>query len=146
MSVLVRLLCAFALLLGSAWSQAALSACTLRPLAEQWQLPSVRAAEPQRSAVAYRGQVLRYAKGFYGALAQNILHGEGEYLDALQQLMGSEGDACLYTYRQMLLQEVDAQDFALALWAWRAGLGANASSQVSTAPAQDWGAVTVEQQ
>lgn len=135
-----------ALLLGYSWAQAAVSACVLHPLAEQWQLPSVRMAEPQRSTVAYRGQVLRYAKGFYGALAQNILHGEGEYLDALQQLMGSEGDACLYTYRQMLLQAIDAQDFALALWAWRAGVGTNASSQVNTMPAQDWGAVTVEQQ
>jgi len=126
-----------ALLMGCSWAQAAASTCELRPLAEQWQLPSVRMVEPQQSALAYRGQVLHFAQVFYGALAQNILHGNGEYLDALQYLMGSQGDACLYTYRQMLLQEPSMQDFAMALWAWREGV-----PQASTAPAQDWGTVT----
>lgn len=111
--------------------------CALRPIAEQMQRPAQRAAEPQRAEYVYRKQLLRFTNGFYGALSQDILRGDGEYLLALQQLMGSEGDQCLRTYRQLLLQETNSQDFALALWSWRVAEGAN------TVPVQDLGSVTV---
>ena len=101
------------------------------------QRPAQRAAEPQRAEYVYRKQLLRFTNGFYGALSQDILRGDGEYLLALQQLMGSEGDQCLRTYRQLLLQETNSQDFALALWSWRVAEGAN------TVPVQDLGSVTV---
>ena len=109
--------------------------CVLRPLAESMQQPAVRADEPQHTEWEYRRQLLRFANGFYGAISQDILRGNGEYLQTLQQLMGSEGELCVPMYRQLLLQEPSSQDFALALWSWRINHGAN------TAPAQDWGSV-----
>lgn len=110
--------------------------CTLLPMAEQLQQPAVRANKPQHTEFEYRRQLLRFANGFYGALSQDILRGEGEHLLALQRLMGSVGDGCLDTYRQLLLQETNGLDFALALWLWRTG------GETNTAPAQDWGGVT----
>ncbi|HRG49444.1 MAG TPA: hypothetical protein PKW02_00220 [Pseudomonadales bacterium] len=123
-------------LLFAGWPLAAVYAdsCSLAPMAEQLQQPGLRADKVQHAEFEYRRQLLRFANGYYGSLAQDILRGEGEYLHALQRLMGAEG--CLDTYRQLLLQETSGLDFALALWLWRTG------GEVNTVPAQDWGGVT----
>jgi hypothetical protein len=126
---------AIGLLCAGVASSAVADNCVLRPLAESMQRPAVRADEPQHTELEYRRQLLRFANGFYGAISQDILRGNGEYLQTLQQLMGSEGEPCVPMYRQLLLQEPSSQDFALALWSWRINHGAN------TAPAQDWGSV-----
>ncbi|MEZ5493134.1 MAG: hypothetical protein R3E61_00720 [Pseudomonadales bacterium] len=124
------------LLFAGLATSALADSCTLLPMAEQLQQPTVRANEPQHTELKYRRQLLRFANGFYGALSQDILRGEGEHLQALQRLMGSVGDGCLDTYRQLLLQETNGLDFALALWLWRT------NGEINTAPAQDWGGVT----
>ena len=145
MRVMPTLFCVAILLAGASSALASGGTCMLQPLSVQLRLPSVYQGDMQSSELAYRRQLLRFTKGFYGALAQDILRGEGEYLSTLKQLMGSDGDACLYTYRQLLLKETSGEDFALALWMWRTENVAAMPTQVTTTmPVQDWGVVTVD--
>lgn len=105
--------------------------CVLRPMAEQLQMPELRFDNPQGAMRGYRVRLLRFVNAYYGAIAQDILRGDGEYWLALQTLMGSTGDDCVTMYRQMLAQAVSSQDFAVALWTMRASVSAN------TSPVQD---------
>jgi hypothetical protein len=93
--------------------------CVLRPMAEQLQMPELRFDNPQGAMRGYRVRLLRFVNAYYGAIAQDILRGDGEYWLALQKLMGSTGDGCLSLYRQTLAQEATSQDFGLALWTLR---------------------------
>ena len=130
----------YAVFLLVCWPLSSVNAedCVLPPLAEQMQQPTLRTNEPQQAEWAYRRQLLRFTNGFYSALSQDILRGEGEYLQALQHLMGSSGNHCLYTYKRLLLQESNSQDFALALWALRV------VEEPRTRPVTDWGSLSTE--
>lgn len=101
--------------------------CVLRPMAEQLQMPELRFDNPQGAMHGYRVRLLRFVNAYYGAIAQDILRGDGEYVLALQKLMGSTGGDCVAAYRQILSQAVDSQDFAAGLWAMRTSAAANTS-------------------
>lgn len=96
--------------------------CELNALPAQLQAPELRTDTQQYAMTHYRGQLLRYVSGYYSQIADDLLRGDGEYLQSLHTLMGSVAGAnsqCTATYRQLLLQENSAQAFGLALWQLR---------------------------
>lgn len=114
--------------------------CELLPMDEQLQITELRGDDPSQAEDDYRRQLMHFVRAFYGNIAQDILRGEGEYLYALQRLMGSAGNDCVALYRMTLLQEASSRDFALALWSLRVRDAIMQSP--ATQAAQDWGAVS----
>ncbi|HSC76682.1 MAG TPA: hypothetical protein VLB90_10660 [Pseudomonadales bacterium] len=98
--------------------------CILIPIAEQLQVAElrtdeVRADEPQYAENNYRRRLLRFVNSYYSNIAEELLRGQGDYLLSLHRLMGSSSDSCTLVYRKLLLQEVNSQDFGIALWMLR---------------------------
>lgn len=127
----------------SAWAlvqQSAASAdCALVPIEEQLQVAELRTDEPrmdepQYAEANYRKRLLRFVNSYYSNIAEDILRGQGDYLVSLHRLMGSASDDCTVVYRGLLLQEVNSQDFGIALWTFRTSTGTDAN----TATAQAW--------
>jgi hypothetical protein len=106
--------------------------CTLEPIGEQLQIPELRTDEPRYAEINYRKRLLRFVNSYYSNIAQDLLRGEGEYADSLHRLMGSVDDGCTVMYRELLVREVNSQDFGVALWALRAG------SMPAAGAAQTW--------
>lgn len=96
-----------------------LHACTLLPMEEQLRLPIVRSDTPAYAELNYRKQLTRYVNGYYGSIASDLVRGEGQYLDALNALMGSPDKSCNNTYRDMLAAHVGSGALAKALWELR---------------------------
>lgn len=98
--------------------------CALMPIEEQLQTAEVRteelrADEPQYAENIYRKRLLRFVNSYYSNIAEELLRGQGDYLLSLHRLMGSASDSCTLVYRELLLQEVNSQDFGIALWMLR---------------------------
>lgn len=96
--------------------------CALLPIEAQLQAAELRVDEPRYAEINYRKRLLRFVNSYYSNIAQDLLRGEGEYADSLHRLMGSVSDTCVAAYRELLVQEVNSQDFGMALWALRAGI------------------------
>lgn len=144
MRTLHRQLAHIAFLLSS-WvfvQQSAVAAnCVLVPIEEQLQLAELRTdeqylAEPQYAQASYRKRLLRFVNSYYSNIAEDILRGQGEYLESLHRLMGSASDGCTMAYRELLLQEINSQDFGIALWTLRTATDTHIAT--ATATAQAW--------
>lgn len=131
----------------SGWTLAQQSAaatnCALVPIEEQLQVAELRTDElridePQYAEANYRKRLLRFVNSYYSNIAEDVLRGQGEFLLSLHRLMGSASDGCTMAYRELLLQEVNSQDFGIALWTLRTATDADAT----TAAAQTWAAPT----
>jgi hypothetical protein len=114
--------------------------CVLIPLGEQLQVAELRTdesniAEPQYAEAGYRKRLLRFVNSYYSNIAEDILRGQGEYLASLHRLMGSASNGCTMAYKELLLQEVNSQDFGIALWTLRAAPdNATTTAQVWAVP------------
>jgi hypothetical protein len=132
-----------AILLSGCCVQLRVSAadCVLLPIEEQLQTAElrtdeVRADEPQYAENNYRRRLLRFVNSYYSNIAEELLRGDGDYLLSLHRLMGSASESCTLVYRDLLLQEVNSQDFGIALWMLRKPVSASATA----AAAQIWAA------
>lgn len=114
--------------------------CTLIPIEEQLQTAELRTDElrtdePQYAENNYRRRLLRFVNSYYSNIAEELLRGQGEYLLSLHRLMGSASDSCTSAYRELLLQEVNSQDFGMALWMLRRpATGATTTAQTWAVP------------
>jgi len=95
--------------------------CALTPMEEQLQIAELRTNDPEYIEVNYRKRLLRFVNSYYSNIAEDLLRGQGEYLVSLHRLMGSANEGCTNTYKALLVQEVNSQDFGIALWTLRAG-------------------------
>jgi hypothetical protein len=95
--------------------------CALTPLEEQLQIAELRTNDPEYIEVNYRKRLLRFVNSYYSNIAEDLLRGQGEYLLSLHRLMGSANDGCTDAYKALLVQEVNSQDFGIALWTLRVG-------------------------
>ena len=111
------------LLLGWCFLQPciAVADCTLVPMDEQLQISELSTNDPEYIEVNYRKRLLRFVNSYYSNIAEDVLRGQGEYLVSLHRLMGSANDSCTDAYKALLVQEVNSQDFGIALWTLRAG-------------------------
>lgn len=133
------------LLSGCVFVQQSVAAahCALIPIEEQLQVAELRTDElridePQYAEANYRKRLLRFVNSYYSNIAEDVLRGQGEYLLSLHRLMGSASDDCTMAYRDLLLQEVNSQDFGIALWMLRTANDVDAA----TTTAQTWAAPT----
>lgn len=104
--------------------QPAAADCALTPINEQLQVAELRTDEwrpyePQYAEKIYRKRLLRFVNAYYSNIAEDLLRGQGEYLIALERLMGSSDKQCVSVYKALLLQEVNSHDFGIALWTLR---------------------------
>lgn len=104
--------------------QSAAANCVLTPINEQLQIAELhtdewRPNEPKYTEKIYRKRLLRFVNAYYSNIAEDLLRGEGEYLIALERLMGSSNKQCVSAYKALLLQEVNSHDFGIALWTLR---------------------------
>ena len=95
--------------------------CVLTPMGEQLQIAELRTNDPEYIEVNYRKRLLRFVNSYYSNIAEDVLRGQGEYLVSLHRLMGSANDVCTDAYKALLVQEVNSQDFGIALWTLRVG-------------------------
>jgi len=93
--------------------------CALTPMEEQLQIAELRTNDPEYIEVNYRKRLLRFVNSYYSNIAEDLLRGQGEYLVSLHRLMGSANDGCTGAYKALLVQEVNSQDFGIALWTLR---------------------------
>jgi hypothetical protein len=123
--------------------QAIAGQCVLTPMAEHLQIAALRTDEwhPDESEYAekvYRRRLMRFVNSYYSDIADDLLRGEGDYLAALEHLMGSDSADCVALYKHLLVQEVNSQDFAFALWTLRVqpvlSVQPEVSAQTSAAP------------
>lgn len=97
----------------------ATAACNLLPMEMQLQTRELRTDLPQYAEINYRKKLMRYVNAYYSNIAEDLLRGDGEYLNALHRLMGSDSPDCTMTYKNLLVAGVSSQDFAMELWAMR---------------------------
>ncbi len=95
--------------------------CVLTPMEEHLQIAELRTNDPEYIEVNYRKRLLRFVNSYYSNIAEDVLRGQGEYLVSLHRLMGSTNEGCTDAYKALLVQEVNSQDFGIALWTLRAG-------------------------
>jgi len=107
--------------------------CDLLPMEQQLQIEELRTDLPQYAEINYRKQLLRYVNAYYSNIAEDLLRGEGEYLNALHRLMGSDSHTCTAAYRELLVTKLSSQDFAMDLWAMRTAVSTEANTaQISS--------------
>ena len=116
--------------------------CALVPIAEQLQTAPLRTNNPEYNDPDamenhYRKRLLRFINSYYSNIAEDLLRGEGEYLLSLHRLMGSASDTCTAAYKVLLVQEVNSQDFGMALWGLRSNNTHAATTAAQTWPAPD---------
>jgi len=115
------LLSGWCLLQSSVAADIAATDCALTPMEEQLQIAELRTNDPEYIEGNYRKRLLRFVNSYYSNIAEDVLRGQGEYLASLHRLMGSANGSCTNTYRALLVQEVNGQDFGMALWTLRVG-------------------------
>ena len=115
------LLSGWCFLQSSVAADIATTDCALKPMKEQLDIAELRTNDPEYIEVNYRKRLLRFVNSYYGNIAEDLLRGQGEYLLSLHRLMGSTNDSCTNAYKALLVQEVNSQDFGIALWTLRVG-------------------------
>jgi hypothetical protein len=103
-------------------------ACNLLSMEQQLKIEELHTDLPQYAEINYRKQLLRYVNGYYSNIAEDLLRGEGQYLNALHRLMGSDSASCTATYKELLVSQPSSQDFAMDLWSMRTASSTEANT------------------
>ncbi len=98
------------------------TACRLHPFTDVLQQTELQADGRQSPELAYQKLLSRFVSLHYTKIARHLLQGEGEYLTALDVLVGTEaGDAqrCHQLFKEMLLSTQGTSGFTQAMLLYR---------------------------